>query len=217
MRTERSSPGTVEAPKEERGLRLLKEERAEKEGRAVRATLLRKAKEVTKDFDLPFSIEEEKGELTIETETNERILSAKDYEGFDFEELKGNPNFRTETRRIGSLEYTVTERIKDAKGHESSVVRPDGHGQYPEQEDLRAAMAHDFFLAQRWMHKDRIFPDEAALVMHSYHRKPSEWLYQAMESLMAAKPELGAEHAARMAATVINDLMKAHTKRMESL
>lgn len=218
MRSERSSPGTIEAPNAaERGLRLLKDEQRKKEGKVVRSALMRKAKEVLSDLQLPFSIEEEKGELHLEAEVKERVLNVKDYEGFDLEELMGHPNFRTETRRVGSLEYSVTERIRDKSGHESTVVRPDHHGAYPEKEDLQAALQHDLFMAQRWMQKERIFPDEAALVMHHFNRKPKEWLYRAMEALMAAKPELGPEHAARMAGVVINDMVKAHAKRTQSL
>ncbi len=219
MRSEPSSPGTVEAPRlnaAEKGLRLVKGERAEKEGQVLRTALMKRANGVLQDLKLPFELEVERGKLELEVDV-ERPFSIKEYEGFDLKELMGDPNFRTEMRRVGSLEYVVTERISDKNGRESETVRPNGHGAYPEQEDLQAAMAHDFFSARRWFHEDRIFPDDAALIMHNYHTKPSEWLWQAMDALLASYPEMEPEQAAKWAGTVIKDLIASHRKRAESL
>ncbi|MCC6563645.1 hypothetical protein IT087_02025 [Candidatus Uhrbacteria bacterium] len=219
MNAERSSPGTLEAPRPnaaEKGLRLARAERTEKEGEVLRATLMKRANHVLKDLDLPFELDEEDGALELEVEVDPPF-SIKQYEGFDLEELKADPNFRTETRRIGSMEYVVTERIRDKHGVESDIVRPDGHGAYPDKEDLDAALQRNFFMAQRWFHEDRIFPEDVALIMHHHHPKPKEWLWRAMDALLASHPDLEPDLAATWAAKVIKGLTEAHRRRLESL
>lgn len=216
MRHERSSPGTVRAPVGEAVLTKAVEDGIDAEGRRLRAALVRRANAVLEDLELPIELEENKGKVEIGFDVKPPT-TIKEYEGFDLEALEGDPSYRTETRRTGTLEYVVTERVRAPDGHESSVVRPDAQGSFPDADDVRAALQHDFLMARRWFHQDRIFPDEAALIMHQYHRKPSEWVWRAMEALMAAKPELEPDHAARMSGIVIRDLVEAHRKRIESL
>jgi hypothetical protein len=194
----------------ERDVRQAAEARDVKERAQLRLEILKRAKRLLKDSAI--GLEEERGELTLAFETEDVRVPAKTIEGFDLDALTGDPEFRTETRRIGSMEYVVTERIKDR-----SVVRPDGHGRYPEKEDLQAALKHDLFLALRWASKHGISPAEAALIAQHHHRKPKEWLWRATEALLAADASLEPNEAVRRAGLVINDLIKMHRAHQERL
>lgn len=156
-------------------------------------------------------MEDDRGEITLALETEDARVPAKTIEGFDLEALMGDPEFRTETRRVGSLEYVVTERIEG-----QSVVRPDGHGRYPEKEDLLAAMSHNVFAGMRWAQQG-VPPEDAALITHHHHRKPKEWLWRASEALLAADAALEPHEAVRRAGLVINDLIEMHRTHQERL
>lgn len=197
----------VRAP--ERDVRRAAEALEVKERSRLRMEILKRAKRLLKGTSV--ELEEEHGEIELEIESDAARVPAKTVEGFDLEALMGDPEFRTETRRIGTLEYVVTERIKDR-----TVVRPDGHGQYPEKEDLRAAMNHDGFVALRW-HVRGVPPEQAALIAFHHHRKPKEWLWRASEALLAADAELKPDEAVQRAGMVINDLIDLHRKRTERL
>ncbi len=213
MIRERASAKRMEARKpvaSERDLRKAFEAREVKELGQLRVEILKRAKPLLKDSGI--RLRDDKGPIQISPESEERRMPAKTVEGFDLEALAGHPEFRTETRRVGSIEYVMTERIKDR-----SVVRPDGHGRYPHKEDLDAALKHDYFLAMRWVAKDGIPPEQAALIAHHHHKKPKEWLDRALEALLASEATLTPDEAMRRAATVINDLIDAHRKRAERL
>jgi hypothetical protein len=198
----------VRAP--ERDVRRAAEALEDKERSRLRLEILKRTKRLLKGTSV--ELEEEHGEIGLEIENDAVRVPAKTVEGFDLEALMGDPEFRTETRRIGSMEYVVTERIKDR-----SVVRPDGHGRYPEKEDLQAALKHDLFLALRWASKHGISPAEAALIAQHHHRKPKEWLWRATEALLAADASLEPNEAVRRAGLVINDLIKMHRAHQERL
>lgn len=193
----------------ERDVRKVLEVRDAEERRRLRIDLLKRAKRLLKGTSV--ELEEEDGEIALEIESDAAHVPAKIIEGFDLEALAGNPEFRTETRRVGAIEYVITERVKDR-----ALVRPDGHGAYPEQEDLRAAMHHDFFMAKRW-DLQGVPTEQAALIAFHYHRKPKEWLWRATEALLAAAPDVEPDEAVRRSGLVINGLIEAHRRRVERL
>lgn len=193
----------------EREVRAVRESRDTKERERLRADLLKRAHRLLKGSSI--ELEEEDGEIALEIESDAAHVPAKIIEGFDLEALAGNPEFRTETRRVGAIEYVITERVKDR-----ALVRPNGHGAYPEQDDLRAAMHHDFFMAKRW-DLQGVPTEQAALIAFHYHRKPKEWLWRATEALLAAAPDVEPDEAVRRSGLVINGLIEAHRRRVERL
>ncbi len=198
-----------DAKSAEREIRAVRESRDIKERDRLRVDLLKRANRLLKGSNI--ELEEEDGEIALEIESDAARVPAKTIEGFDLEELAGHPEFRTETRRIGMMEYVVTERVGD-----HSVARPDGHGAYPEKEDLRAAMLHGLSVMRNWQAQG-VSPEQAALVAHHHHRKPKEWLWRAAEALLAADPGLDPEEAVRRAGLIVNDLIALHRERMEAV
>lgn len=195
----------------ERDVRKLLEVRDAEERKRLRIEILKRAKRLLKGTSV--ELEEEHGEIELEIESDAARVPAKTAEGFDLEALMGDPEFRTETRPVvENGEYVTTERV-----HDRAAVRQDGHGRYPEKEDLRAALAHDLFLAMRWVAEHGISPEEAALIAHHHHRKPKEWLWRATEALLAADAELEPDEAVRRVSRVINDLIGMHRTRQERL
>lgn len=208
MRAERSSPGTVEAPRVAGSeLREATDARSEKEGKVLRASLVKRGNGVLQEAHAPFKLDDEGGHIGLDFDV-EREFKIKDYEGFDLDELAGDPSYRTETRRVGTIDYVVTERA----GKETVIVRPDGQGEYPEKADLRAAMDHGLFVIQTWGS-----PEDIALIAHHYRRKSTEWLLSAIKALCAADPNLEPKVAAEKASVIIKGLIELHRKRKASL
>ncbi len=193
----------------ERDIRAVAEARESKERERLRAELRKRANRLLKGTGI--GLEEEDGEIGLGLEAEAARVPAKAVEGFNVDAIVGDPAFRTETRRIGSLEYVVTERVRDR-----AVVRPDGHGAYPEKEDLRAAMLHGLSVMRNWQAQG-VSPEQAALVAHHHHRQPKEWLWRAAEALLAAEPSLGPAEAVRRAGLIVNDLITLHRERMETV
>lgn len=219
-RPERSSPVTVTTPLEtaKRKLYLVNEDRAEKKRQTFLVTFAKHVNALMDDLELPLEFEKQRDELRLKMRAA-RPFPADGADEFDEDHLTNEPEFRIERLPVRGVvdTYVSVESVCDKKGNASETVHPDGHGAYPDPEDLKAAMKRNFFLVRGWMRKGGILPEDAALIMHSYNPKPKEWLLRAMESLCAASSGLEPGRAAIMATTVIKDLVSAHRNRMETV
>ncbi len=220
MRAERSSPGTIEAPLENaatRKLYLVREDRAEKERQTFLVAFTRQANALMDDLGLPVEFEKQRGKIALKMSV-ERPLSVEGCEDFDLDALLVEPNVRAERLPVkGKADtYVSTKYVHDKNGKESLTVHPDGHGVYPDKEDLKVARMQNFALGRKWaIHLGSIA--DALVVMRSYHPKPKEWLWQSMQTLCAASPELEPEQAAKMATMVIKDLVGSYRKHVETV